>query len=358
MEAIKIYPDFVDLNNHEIIIDEIEGLKVKSLERKENKGLLTIKTANKWINESKHKPIPSMLFSEFWFEGELCILFADTNQGKSILAVQIGNSIARGKPIPGFKLEAEKQIVLYFDFELSAKQFEGRYSTKNSIMKKFENHYQWDQNFYRVEINPHSKVPDGMAYEQYLHQSLEKAISETGAKILIIDNLTYLKSDVERSKDAAPFIQRLQSLIDQHNISILALTHTPKRDLSKPITRNEISGSKRLIDFCDSAFAIGESHLDKGIKYLKQIKMRETEHIYDSENVIICQLIKPFNFLMFEFLNFGTEREHLKEYTEKDKTQRISEVLELKQQGKSNVKIAQMFGVSEGAIRKWIKKGK
>jgi hypothetical protein len=69
-----------------------------------------------------------MLFSEFWYEQELCILFADTNVGKTILAVQIADSISRGCPIPGFKLEAQKQKVIYCDFELNDKQFQGRYS--------------------------------------------------------------------------------------------------------------------------------------------------------------------------------------------------------------------------------------
>ena len=57
------------------------------------------KTANEWIEEAKNKPAPKMLFSEFWHEGELCILFSDTNLGKTILAVQIADSIASGKPI-------------------------------------------------------------------------------------------------------------------------------------------------------------------------------------------------------------------------------------------------------------------
>jgi len=173
-----------------------------------------------------------MLFGEFWFEHELCILFADTNQGKSILAVQIGNSISRGEPIPGFKMEAQKQPVLYFDFELSAKQFEGRYSTKNEEGKQFENHYKWDKGLIRVEINPHTDVPEGMSIENYLNQSLEQSISETGSKVLIIDNLTYLKSDTEKSKDAAPLVKGLQSIIDKYECSILVLAHTPKRDLS------------------------------------------------------------------------------------------------------------------------------
>jgi hypothetical protein len=42
------------------------------------------KPANSWIKEASLKPILKILFSEFWFEGEICILFADTNVGKAI----------------------------------------------------------------------------------------------------------------------------------------------------------------------------------------------------------------------------------------------------------------------------------
>ena len=35
-----------------------------------------------------------MLFGKFWHQRELCILFADINVGKSVLAMQIGNAIA------------------------------------------------------------------------------------------------------------------------------------------------------------------------------------------------------------------------------------------------------------------------
>src|SRR5690554_4935664 len=90
--------------------------------------LFECQRTNSWISRAKEKPIPNMLFSEFWFEGELSILFADTNLGKSILAMQIAESISKGSAIPGFKLEAPSQPVIYFDFELSAKQLEARYS--------------------------------------------------------------------------------------------------------------------------------------------------------------------------------------------------------------------------------------
>jgi RecA-family ATPase len=294
---------------------EAEQLIKQGNEAKESKGLFTVKTANRWIEQAKTRPIPKMLFGEFWFEGELCILFADTNLGKSILAVQIGNSISRSEQIRGFQLQAEKQPILYCDFELTDKQFENRYSVK------FEQHYIWDKNFLRVEINPDAEIPENQIFEKFLNDSLEHSIIETGAKVLIIDNLTYLKNETEKAKDALPLMKHLKALKNKYGLSILALAHTPKRDLSKPITRNDLQGSKMLINFCDSSFAIGESSNDKNIRYIKQIKARNTEIIYDTENVCICHIEKPNNFLQFEFLNFGTEREHLKQISESEKSE-------------------------------------
>ena len=349
-------PNDIKFDFSKIGIGEISPTEITShvneliKEGDESKGLFTVKPANDWIEQAKTRPIPQMLFGEFWFEGELCILFADTNLGKSILAVQIGNSISRCEQIRGFKMETQKQPILYFDFELSDKQFENRYSIK------FEQHYNFDDNFIRVEINPDAAIPENQTSEDYLNYSLERSIIETGAKILIIDNLTYLKNETEKAKDALPLMQHLKALKNKYGLSIMALAHTPKRDLSKPITKNDLSGSKALMNFCDSSFTIGESQKDKTIRYLKQIKERFTEKIYDTENVCVCQIEKPYNFLQFDFMEFGTEREHLKEITEKDKGQKITEVMELKKQGISNIEIAQRFGVSEGAIRKWIKK--
>jgi len=324
----------------EDIKTEAEQLLKKGNEAKESKGLFTVKTASRWIEQAKTRPIPQMLFNEFWFEGELCILFADTNLGKSILAVQIGNSISKGEQIRGFKLETPKQPILYFDFELSDKQFENRYSIK------FEQHYSFDNNFIRVEINPDAVIPEAQTFEDYLNHSLERSITETGAKVLIIDNLTYLKNETEKAKDALPLMKHLKALKNKYGLSILALAHTPKRDLSKPITRNDLQGSKMLINFCDSSFSIGESHSDKNLRYLKQIKQRNTEQIYDAENVCVCQIDKPLNFLLFEFVNFGKEWEHLKQHTEKDKENLNEKVSELKQEGRSLREIGVELGIS------------
>src|SRR5476651_1386749 len=168
-------------------------------------NLFIVKTANHWMQEAKNRPIQQMLFAEFWFDSEICILFADTNLGKSILAVQIGQSIASGKAIPGFPMQPGAQPVLYFDFELTDKQFEVRYSVNKCA------HFEFDENFLRVEFNHDVIPPDGQPYEDYLTDCLERTLVEKQAKVLIIDNLTYLKNETEKAKDALPLMKRLKA---------------------------------------------------------------------------------------------------------------------------------------------------
>lgn len=311
------------------IINNANQLLNQTLNDNESKGLFTVKPANKWIEQAKVRPTPEKLFDSFWYEGEVCILFADTNLGKSILAVQIGDSISKGLAVNGFQFTAKQQPILYFDFELSDKQFEIRYS------QEMQNHYSFSDDFIRVEINPDADFPEGKSFEDYLNTSLEKAIVETGVKVLIIDNLTYLRSENEKAKDALPLMKHLKALKRKYGLSILALAHTPKRDATKQLSRNDLQGSKMLMNFCDSSFAIGESFIDKSFRYIKQIKQRNTEEQYGSDNVIICQLAKPSNFLKFDFLNYAPENEHLKQVSEKDKTELENNIKALLEQDPS-----------------------
>src|SRR5258708_3025006 len=89
------------------------------LNEPDDDNLFIIKPASRWIEEARNRPKQKMLFATFWFEGEICILFADTNLGKSILAVQLGDSISKGVEVPGSVLQTAAQPVLYFDFELN-----------------------------------------------------------------------------------------------------------------------------------------------------------------------------------------------------------------------------------------------
>lgn len=303
--------------------------------------LIMVRTAKTWLKRANKSAIPKMLFGKFWYQGELCILFADSNLGKSILAVQIANAISTGIANEPFECEADMQPVLYCDFELTEKQFEARYSID------YEDHYDFNDNFYRAELNPDSDLPPGFKdFDEYLSASLERSIVQSRARIVVIDNLTYLGNENEKAKNALPLMKHLKALKTRYGLSILALAHTPKRDMSLPITRNDLGGSKMLMNFCDSAFAIGESEIGKNMRYLKQIKQRNTNQVYGSGNVCICEVNKPANFLKYEFIGHGVEADHLCKPKRTGQDEYMEEVMDLREQGKSLRQIGAELGIS------------
>ena len=302
-------------------------------------GFFHCRTANQCLTDAKGQPVPTNLFNSLWFENELTILFADTGIGKSIYAVQIADTISQSRK------------VLYIDLELSDKQFQKRYSDN------FENEYLFNVNFYRIAFKSRYSIPAGTTYEDYFISSLVILLERTGAQVVIIDNMTRLIStDTDKAQSAKPLMDRLNDLKFDYGLSILCLEHTRKTNSSQPISLNDLQGSKMKSNFADSAFTIGRSTRDPNMRYIKQLKARSCENIYDSENIIVYEIIKETNFLHFRFIDYGLETDHLKQVDENEKSNRIEQALDFRSQGFTNTAIALKLGVSEGAIRKWFKK--
>lgn len=117
----------------------------KSVTEHQDINILMNLIANEWIERAKKLLNPKPLFGNFWHQGEIAILFSNTGKGKSILAVQLAESIADGQGI--LNQETTCQRVIYFDFELSTKAFQRRYTDENGRSYHFSN------NFMRVEID-------------------------------------------------------------------------------------------------------------------------------------------------------------------------------------------------------------
>ena len=302
-------------------------------------------TTNEWIEYAKKNPIPRRLFGDLWFEFEMGILFSDTNLGKSILGVQIANSLSKGIKTANLANEVTPQKVLYLDFELTPKTFENRYSTD------FKDHYIFNDNFLRSELDMEKIRIDNSDFEEQILSSLETEVLKHEAKILIVDNITYLKNETEKAKDALRLMKILNTIKKKLNISILVLAHTPKRDSSKPLSKNDLSGSKNLMNFCDSCFAIGESFTESNIRYIKQIKERNCPKIYDAENILLYRIEKTNSFLQFQFIEFGSENDHIIPRTKVEVVERNSKIIELHKEGNNNCEIARQLDISEGTVR-------
>lgn len=302
-------------------------------------GSLIGKPANQWIAEASHRETPKELFYELWYEGEMTILFATSGAGKSLLACQIGNNLST------------TGTVLYLDCELSDKQFQVRYTDAEG------NLFAFNEKFIRMELNTEAERPDKMNEEEFLMSGIEQAVASTGAKILIVDNITYLRSDTEKSKDALPLMKALKQLKKKYNLSLLILAHTPKRDMTKPLTENDLFGSVMQKNFADAMFAIGVSTTDSTLRYVKQIKERSTEKIYGEDNVIVYQVERVGAFLGFVFLQYGKESDYLKQVTEPSKMELEETIYRLHEQGKSYREIAGEVHVSKSKVERLIKNG-
>ncbi|MBQ3245727.1 MAG: AAA family ATPase [Bacteroidales bacterium] len=309
--------------------------ELESSQETDDIGMFTIRTANRTIAEAAMRPNPRQLYQELWYEGEVCCLFSDSNLGKSIYAVQMADTIATLRP------------VLLVDCELTDKQFQMRYTDIDTgVMHIFP------ELLYRAEINPNTL--DVKDYETKIFHHIEAAAQHMKCNIIIIDNLTYLCNSSDKGVDAGLFMMKLMNLKKKYGWSLLIIAHTPKRSLMSPITQNDLAGSKKLYNFFDSVFAIGKSAKDSRLRYVKQLKVRAGEFRYDSSNVIVYEIEKTDGFVHFEFKEFSTEKEHLKERTEKEITSTHRNVHELKSQGKSTREIAAYLGLSKSKVDRLI----
>ena len=335
----KTFKDSEIIDNNQVANNPITALEAEfeSVVNSPNIGMLTIRTANQTITDAINAPDPVELYHGLLYEGEVGCFFADSNLGKSFFAVQMGEHIAWN----GRK-------VLYLDCELTEKQFQIRYTNKETG----EPHI-FPDTFYRAELN--SDAIDTEDYETSIIADIEKAARRLGVKVVIVDNLTYLCNDSEQGANAGTFMKRLCNLKKQYGLTLLIIAHTPKRDASRPITKNDLAGSRKLFNFFDTIFAIGESALDNSMRYLKQVKVRAGEFLYDSDNVAVYELSNEKGYVRFELQRFSSEAEHLRVREESEDMQMIRNVMELAAQGKSTRQISKELGLSKSKVGRIVK---
>lgn len=295
-------------------------------------GVLSIKTANDWIEDAASRPDPKLYFHGLIVQYENTVLFASSNVGKSILAVQIGEDIARTEKI------------YYLDLELADKQFQMRYTDPESGARHI-----FPPNFMRAEVDP--ELIGGVDLEQEILDSIEESARQ-GARFVIIDNLTFICHDAEKSAQASEFMMKLIRLKKKYGLTTIVIAHTPKRRGYEPITQDDLAGSSKLISFFDAGIALARSARDNNLRYLKQVKVRTGEYKYDADNVIVYDLVKDNGFLRFEIHGYAKESEHLRLGDPADDIDEILDILRLKRDGKSYREIGKILGISLGKVQR------
>lgn len=296
-------------------------------------SLLSVKQANDWLHEAKGLPPEKKLYDEFWSEFETVFFFGGPGSGKSILSVQIGIEIALEQP------------VLYCDFELSLRQFAKRYRNSNGQF------FQFPPNFYRAEFTRNKEFnPDSLINSIHLNAN------QINARVIIIDNISWIIDNSEKGDAAGLFMKKLSRMKQDHGYSILIVAHTPKRDTTQPINLSDMAGSMRLQNFIDSSFAIVQSAKMDGYRYLKQTKTRSEELVYGFDNVKVGMISQSYEGLThMQWTGTANEMEHLRRPNENERENIKQQCLELLKTGKSFRDIQEITGLSLGAISKYKK---
>ncbi len=296
--------------------------------------MLRVSPVNELIASLQNVQDPAPLFGGLWFEGEVACLFADSNVGKSIMAVQIAEKIS------------EQQPVLYVDCELTNKQFQKRYSSQDGTTC-----HRFPDGLFRATIAP-ERIGSGNFEDSLLHD-IEQAAFLCRCKVIILDNLTYACNTSEKGDAAGAFMMKLKSLQMRHEWSILVIAHTPKRDEKTAITANHLAGSKKLFNFFDSIFAIGKSREDDNFRYLKQLKVRSGEFKLTENHVAVYELEKcEDGNLKFLFRKFDNENHQLEDRSIGRVAAYYNDVITLHDEGVSYRDIALRCGISRSTAHR------
>lgn len=325
----------VDIENVTKAIAESENT-VKTTDSED--GLWMTK-ANKAMEKAFKIKDRESLYKRLWYEGEICVLVAKSNLGKSILAVQIANEIAKSG-----------KLVIYLDYELEDKQFQQRYTNERTkVMFKFSD------NLLRADLSIDLLLDSNGRIERFFKQIEES--SKKGVKIFVLDNITSLVDKIENGDVIVDFVRRLKLLKERYGLSFLIVAHTTKKKDNAPLVQDDLAGSKKFMNYVDSAFAIGKSLVESDVKYIKQLKFRYGKYLYNEDNVLLCQIVKEDNFPHFVECGCAVEKDLLntkKSISDEAKRGLIQAAYLMHTQGKSNRNIGSELGVSDKTIGKWI----
>ncbi len=338
---------------------------------------LTWKPGRSWQRAAAGKRRPRPLYRSMWYEGQIAMLFADTNQGKTILATQIALDLAR-----------QGRRVLYCDFEMNEQQFLMR-TGREVVGEERERYlsmadrgealppqiaisddedgctvwelYELPEAFCRAEPNgmggddEKRRDADGVVASDVI-RSIEQCTLAAEADIVVVDNITYMGQGLEKSAIALQLVQELKRMQKRHGWSLLVLAHTPKRDAATPLTTKSVAGSAALVGAVDSAFAIGCSVTDKQLKYIIQVKSRDAEYEHGADNVITCEIEKEGGlFLKLKPTGFAREADLLREPTEKQTAAADEKLAKLVADGCTYAQIAEVLGISKSTAWQRVK---
>lgn len=288
----------------------------------------------------EHESVPKKeLFGSFWMERELAILCGQTGAGKSALAFQIALAIAEGRTVGGFGSEGEPAPVLYIDFENDVEDWKERTSGLKVPRNLLRSTLSTDADLDQISL--------------LLAPSILAECARTGARSVILDNISWLFSDAPGKTDihreTGALMKRLNILRQEHGIAVLVVAHTNKDKGFSTFTLADISGSTNVTRFAQSVFCLAQTLGDESGRYMKQLKARGREREFGGAKVAVSRLEHSNGFLHLARMEHLDTRE-IDLIREESKSKR-AEIEALIDAGKGTKEIAEAMDVTTRYVR-------
>lgn len=262
-------------------------------------GMFETRAATKWFGNSDRKASDEFLYGNLWRRGELAVLFGETGVGKSILATQIAETIARGVFLPGVRRKKPGKHVLYFDLETGPEQFRERYTCPRAVYGERPAHYTFHARHERATFRKDFEIPREFAgnFRRFFDHSVTLRFEQSDANIYIVDNLSGL--DPEKSGGAASlkWLRTFKLWTAINGVSVLVVTHAKPHKRLTPTTLKDLALGHKVAEIADTVFALCRSNFGQGFRYVKMLKSRSQIFEAPADEVQVYQIersVSPF----------------------------------------------------------------
>lgn len=266
-----VFKSLKQKNDDSKVDDDARKPRFLQAQRKEPK----IVTLNEIGRTCESDAIP--LMGDFFYSCDIAVLFSITNNGKTMMGLQIAKDSAEGSAsliVPNCP-PPPKQHVLYYNFEMREEQLYKRYFGSDS-------HAAYPDNLEIYDCKSAITSVDGL-----LEDIAVRAESFTTDTTIFIDTIKDVCPTIY-AKEANQVMSSLRTIIDNAKtingvrITVVLLGQANKKKPWNPLELDDLSGSFNFAGFADSVFAIGNTNMGKKVRMLKMLKGRNDgirEHV-------------------------------------------------------------------------------
>ena len=317
---LAIEKGLIEDPNLERLFDGVsKSIEIETPRKKEKKRptrVLRAFSPSEFMEVEMNKP-PLELIGDCIPMSGLTVLYGLTKTGKSILAYQMMNDLARGNDLFGGFLRNEfgQKKVVYYDNENPRGVISKRYTIEGDLntfyFKDVESNVSLVLDCIEDLKEPPEKFPTS---EELLDQAIEvvtEKINE-GFEVIIVDNMMRLVTGNNKESDVmSKIMYKFKSLSETYRVAVILVTHTNKEYKTTRLTPYHISGSAMTANLASTFIALNRNESET--KYWLTIPAGRFGTPLGDGQCIPYQMESDSNFIGLKFKELDFESNMIEE---------------------------------------------